>query len=59
MHASFFKEKGESRKMGEVTRTVKSTGKLVVVETVKYGGRIIIGACRGVRYLFGKPFPKN
>lgn len=45
--------------MGEVTRTIKSTGKLVVVETVKYGGRIVIGACRGIQYLFGKPFPKN
>jgi len=45
--------------MGEVTETVKSTGKLVVKETVRFGGRIVIGACRGVGYLFGKPFPKD
>jgi len=45
--------------MGEVTNTVKDTGKVVVVETVRFGGRIVIGACRGVQYMFGKPFPKD
>ena len=45
--------------MGEVTKAVKDTGKVVVVETVRYGGRIVIGACRGIQYLFGKPFPKD
>lgn len=45
--------------MGEVTETIKDTGKTVVVETARFGGRIVIGCCRGVQYLFGKPFPKD
>ena len=45
--------------MSEVTKTIKNTGKLIIVETVHFGGRIVIGICRGVGYLFGKPFPKD
>lgn len=45
--------------MGEVIKTIKDTGKVIVVETVNFGGRIVIGVCRGVGYLFGKPFPKD
>lgn len=45
--------------MGKVTETVIKTTKVVTKETVRYGTLIIIGACRGVQYLFGKPFPKE
>lgn len=42
-----------------VIKTIATTTKEVATETVRYGSRIVIGACRGIRYLFGKPFPKN
>lgn len=45
--------------MGEVINTVKETGKTITTETVKFGGRIIIGVGRGVMYLFGKPLPNE
>ena len=45
--------------MGEVTKEIKETGKTIVKETVHFGGRIVIGACRGVGYLFGRPLNKN
>lgn len=45
--------------MGKVTETIVITTKEVTKETVKFGGKIITGACSGIRYLFGKPFPKK
>lgn len=42
-----------------VTKTIAITTREVTKETIRFGGRIVIGVCRGIRYLFGKPFPKN
>jgi hypothetical protein len=45
--------------MGKVTKTIIITTKEVTKETVKFGGKVVVGVCSGIRYLFGKPFPKR
>lgn len=45
--------------MGQVVKTIAITTKEVTKETIRFGSKIVTGACSGIRYLFGKPFPKR
>ena len=45
--------------MGETIEAIKETGKDIARETISIGTQIVVGACNGVRYLFGRPFPKE